>query len=111
MPLGYSVLCHWKVCDKGKVHMSTEKNLHFGIKPAPQNTTYEDILRVWLEADSIPIIENAWVFDHSIPLGPDPTGQCLEAWTLLAALAARARPFRGGAMGAGTAYRHPAGLG
>jgi len=52
--------------------------LRFGVKTAQQFTTYDDILRVWLEADTIPIIEHAWAFDHFIPLGPDPTGPQLE---------------------------------
>ena len=30
----------------------------------------------------------AWVFDHFKPLYGDPSGPCMEAWTLLAALAA-----------------------
>ncbi|GHO46782.1 hypothetical protein KSX_49450 [Ktedonospora formicarum] len=86
----------------------TGKKLSFGIKTVPQHTTYEDMLRVWLEADSIPSIEHAWLFDHFMPLGRDFTGPCLEGWSLLSAFAALTRRIRVGLMVTGNTYRHPA---
>src|SRR5258708_37100627 len=83
------------------------RQLRWGIKTAQQNTTYEDMLRVWLEADSVTSIEHAWAFDHFIRLGPDPTGPQWAGWTLLGALAAQTRRLRAGLMANGTLYRHP----
>src|SRR5258708_997273 len=82
--------------------------LSFGIKTAPQSTTYEDMKKVWLEADSIPSIEHAWLFDHFMPINGDTTGPCLEGWSVLSAFAAITNRLRIGLMVTGSTYRHPA---
>src|ERR1700712_4450582 len=35
----------------------------FGIVTAPQQVTYDDVLRVWREAEALPPIEHAGLFD------------------------------------------------
>jgi alkanesulfonate monooxygenase SsuD/methylene tetrahydromethanopterin reductase-like flavin-dependent oxidoreductase (luciferase family) len=61
--------------------------MRVGIKTNPQNTTWPDHLAVWRAADHDDSIESAWVFDHFYPIFSDPSGPCLEGWTVLAALA------------------------
>lgn len=82
--------------------------LSFGIKTAPQWTTYEEMKEIWLAADAEPTLEHAWLFDHFFPLTPDRTGPCLEGWSLLSAFAAITQRIRLGLMVTGNTYRHPA---
>ena len=88
--------------------MIDSQKLHFGIKTT-QYFSYEDILCVWQEADTVSSIEHAWLFDHPMPIGrADPGGPCLDGWTLLAALAAQTKRLRLGLMVASNANQSPA---
>jgi alkanesulfonate monooxygenase SsuD/methylene tetrahydromethanopterin reductase-like flavin-dependent oxidoreductase (luciferase family) len=83
-------------------------SVSFGIKTTQMGLNYEEIRRVWLEADQIPEFEHAWLWDHLIPLRGDATAAALEAWTLLAALAAQTRRLKLGVIVTSNQIRRPA---
>ncbi|MGV9803238.1 LLM class flavin-dependent oxidoreductase [Mycobacterium sp. NPDC003449] len=88
--------------------MSHPVRPQIGIMTAPMQVTYPEVLRVWLEADAIPEIEHAWLFDHLMPIEGDPDGPIFEGWTLLSALAAQTRRLRLGLMVTSNRLRPPA---
>ena len=88
--------------------MSQTSSVRFGIMTAPSQVEYDDVLRVWREADLIPQIEHAWLFDHLMPIFGDPNGPTHEGWTLLSALAAQTHRLRVGLLVTSNRFRPPA---
>jgi alkanesulfonate monooxygenase SsuD/methylene tetrahydromethanopterin reductase-like flavin-dependent oxidoreductase (luciferase family) len=91
--------------------MAAGHPLSFGVKTTPMRTSFDDIARVWAEADALEEIEHAWLWDHFLPLFSPPTDPVLEGWTSLAALAARTERLRLGLLVTSNAARPPAVLG
>jgi F420-dependent oxidoreductase-like protein len=82
--------------------------MRFAIKTRPEHTTWAEIRDVWVAADTIPLFESAWNWDHFYPLNGDLNGPNLEGWTTLAALAQATRRIRVGCQVTSMLYRHPA---
>jgi alkanesulfonate monooxygenase SsuD/methylene tetrahydromethanopterin reductase-like flavin-dependent oxidoreductase (luciferase family) len=80
----------------------------FGIKTSQAGLTYDQILRAWRDAEAVPEFEHAWLWDHLVPLRGEVTGPALEAWTLLAGLAAQTSRLRLGVIVTSNRIRPPA---
>jgi alkanesulfonate monooxygenase SsuD/methylene tetrahydromethanopterin reductase-like flavin-dependent oxidoreductase (luciferase family) len=83
----------------------------FGLKTTPMHVPYAEIQRVWLEADEVPLIRDAWLWDHFLPLAGPKDGEIYEGWTLLTALAAQTTRLRLGLLATSNRIRPPAVLG
>ena len=88
--------------------MSQTTPARFGIMTPPSQVGYDDILRVWREADAVPQIEHAWLYDHLMPIFGSPNGPTFEGWTLLSALAAQTQRLRVGLLVTSNRFRPPA---
>src|SRR5712664_1095199 len=84
------------------------QGISFGIKTSQMGLSYAEAQRVWREADQLPAFEHAWLWDHMIPLRGDVRADALEAWTLLAALAAQTTRLRLGVIVTSNRLRSPA---
>src|ERR1700720_4511523 len=82
------------------------REMRIGLDTAQHQLTWLELVERVQFAESAGF-DGAWVFDHFKPLYGDPNGPCLEAWTLLAGLAAITSRIRLGALVTGITYRHP----
>ena len=77
-------------------------------KTSQQESTWEEIEAVWKAADEMDVFQGGWLFDHFYPLFTDTSKPCMEAWSVIAALAAVTERLRLGHMVTSNTYRHPA---
>src|SRR5208282_3141812 len=68
--------------------------IRFGIQTGQQDVTWERMRDFWQKVDAWGY-DSLWNFDHFYPIFvPDPTGPCMESWTLLGALSQHTRAHR-----------------
>jgi F420-dependent oxidoreductase-like protein len=81
--------------------------IRFGVFTGVAQTTWPDLLHVWERADEMGF-DTGWVPDHFYAGYGDPAGPCLEAGSVLAAVAARTRRIGVGPLVLSNTFRHPA---
>ena len=87
--------------------MSVKYPIRFGVQTGQQNVGWDQLVELWSKADKWGY-DSLWVFDHFYPIFvPDPTGPCMEGWTLLSALSQHTKRARLGALVNGNTYRNP----
>lgn len=82
-------------------------SLRFGLFLGQVGRDWSAVLERFLLAEELGY-DHAWLVDHLVDTDGDLKNPCLEAWTLLAALAARTTRIRLGVLVSSNTFRHPA---
>ena len=80
--------------------------IRFGLFLGQVNRDWPELLEQFLMAEELGF-DHAFLVDHFMNTGGPPDDGCMEAWTLLAALAARTSRVRLGVLVSSVTYRHP----
>jgi alkanesulfonate monooxygenase SsuD/methylene tetrahydromethanopterin reductase-like flavin-dependent oxidoreductase (luciferase family) len=83
------------------------KPLHFAFVTPQHRMSIDEVRELWDFADETGW-DSAWFFDHFTSIGGGDDGPCLEAWSLLAAMAERTRRVELGVFVSGITHRSPA---
>lgn len=81
--------------------------LTFGVVTGQHQLTWPQLVEQWHLAEALGF-DSIWLFDHFMTLYGDPDGPCLEASTLLSALALKTSRVKIGVLVYGNTHRHPA---
>ncbi len=81
--------------------------VRFGCFFGQASHTWADVLDDFRTAEDLGF-DHAWLVDHFVDTDGPPDLPCLEAWTLLAALAAKTSRIRLGVLVSSNTFRHPA---
>ena len=87
--------------------MTSPTTLRFGLFLSQARKSWDQVLDDFLEAEELGF-DHAWLVDHLVDTDGAPEDGCHEAWTLLAAIAAKTTRIRLGVLVSSNTFRHPA---